>query len=331
MNIKKTKILITGGAGFIGSHVVKELIDNGYTKIIVLDSLITGHKEAILDPAKLIVVDLADDKKLSEIFRKERPEVVIHFAAYKEAGESVLNPEKYYKNNIVNGLNLLSVMKKYGVKNIIFSSSAAVYGNVDVVPITEETPTNPINPYGWTKLMFEKILSDYDNAYGIRSISLRYFNAGGADVDGKLGNNYPKKEDLVSVLVETALGKKEKFVINGIDYNTPDGSCVRDIIHVNDLAVAHVLALEYLINNNKSDIFNLGSERGFSVKEAIETTKKITKKEFTVLEGPRRQGDTETSIASSEKAKKILTWQLKHNNLKTIIKTAWDWEINKKN
>lgn len=319
-------ILVTGGAGYIGSHVVKELIEKGYKKIIVLDNLSTGNELAVLPPAKVILVDLKDVERMDEIFSTYKPYAVFHFAAHIDATESVASPLKYYENNISNSLNLLSLMVRYDVKKIIFSSSAAVYGENKMVPLTEKAEASPISSYGWSKFMFEKVLADYDKAYGIKSVSLRYFNAAGADVDKKLGkHDKSHKGDLISVLLEVAAGKRGKFIINGVDYETKDGSCVRDLIHVNDLASAHIFALEYLEKGGESEVFNLGSEKGFTVREAVRMTKKITGTDFRVEEGPRREGDIAVSVASSKKAKEMLGWQQKHDSLEKIIETAWGW------
>lgn len=322
-----TKILVTGGAGYIGSHTVKELLGCGYSQVLVLDNLSTGNEGAVLAPARLIKGDLSDKDFLEKTFSENEIDAVIHFAASKDAAESVREPKKYYENNLINSLNLLNAMVEKGVKKIIFSSTAAVYGDTEKVPVDESVPTNPVNPYGWTKLMFEGAMADYERAYGLKYASLRYFNVAGADVDGRLGNDYKgRKEDLVSALMEVAVGKRDKFIINGTDYETKDGSCVRDLIHVNDLASAHILALEYLERGGKSEIFNLGSESGFTVKETADMTKKATGTNFIVEDGHRREGDIVVSIASSKKAKKILGWQQKHNSLESIIKTAWEWE-----
>lgn len=319
------KILVTGGAGYIGSHTVKELLKTGRYEVLVFDNLSTGKKESVSSPAKLIIGDLESLLDLEKIFKENKFDAVIHFAASKDAAESVLDPEKYYENNVVNGLNLLNATVGAGVKNIIFSSTAAVYGDAKNVPVDEKTLTNPINPYGQTKLMFEKILADYEKAYSIKYVSLRYFNAAGADIDGKLGCDFENGKDLVSVLMRVALGKEKKFIINGTDYKTKDGTAVRDLIHVNDLASAHLKALEYLEKRGNSNIFNLGSEKGFTVKEAVDLTKRITGTNFEVEEGPRRLGDISISIASSEKAKKLLGWETRHSDLGSIIKTSWNW------
>jgi UDP-glucose 4-epimerase len=322
-------ILVTGGAGYIGSHVIKELIDSGRQEIVVIDNLSSGLESAVVPPAQLIVADLSDQAALSEIFKRYLPEVVFHFAALTNVAESLIQPQKYYLNNLAYGFNLLSAAERYSSKQVIFSSSAAVYGEAGEIPLTEESPVVPISPYGRSKAFFEGILRDYDRAYGIRSVSLRYFNAAGADTEGRLGGDYSNKEDLVSVLIKTALGSTagahDKFVIYGTDYDTRDGSCIRDLIHVTDLARAHVRALDYLEKGGASGVFNLGSESGCSVKEAVAVTKKVTGVDFPVEEGPRRPGDIDVSIASSEKARRILGWEKQHSSIEEIIRTAWDW------
>lgn len=319
---KKT-ILVTGGAGFIGSQTVKELFDRGYFPI-TYDNLSTGHKEAVL-AGEFVLGDLADTEKLDKTFKKYKPEAVIHFAASIEVEESVKDPEKYFENNVVNGLNLLRIMLQNKVKKIIFSSTAAVYGNPKHLPIREKDPTEPINPYGLTKLMFEKILSCYQKAYGIKSISLRYFNAAGADFSGKIGQDYPAPTHLITRALFTALGRYPCLEIFGTDYPTKDGTCIRDYIHVKDLALAHILALKKLDEGVFSPVYNLGTGSGYSVKQVIEVVKKVTGVDFDVKESARRQGDPAVLVASIELAKKELGFRPKYSDLETIIKSAWNW------
>lgn len=323
---KKNYILVTGGAGYIGSQAVRELMSAG-CKPVVYDNMSTGHKESI-PGVELIVGDLLDTKKLTEVFQRFQPEAVLHFAASLEVEESVNNPQKYFNNNIVNGLNLLNVMVSSNVKKMIFSSSAAVYGNPEKLPVCEEDLKRPLNPYGLTKLMFEQILDSYKEAYGLKSISLRYFNASGADLDGNFGQDNPKPTHLTTRVILTALGKYPSVEIYGTDYPTKDGSCVRDYIHIKDLALAHISALEALDKDNFSPAYNLGTASGFSVKEVIEMTKKITDKDFKVIEKEKRLGDPTSLIASNKKAKDELGFQPRYSDLKTIIESAWCWHKN---
>ena len=322
------KILITGGAGYIGSHVVKLLGKRGY-EVLVIDNLSTGHKEAVLY-GNLEIVDLADKEEINKILKDFNPEAVMHFAAAIEVAESVENPAKYYRNNTVNTLNLLEAMVENDIKNFIFSSTAAVYGMPEKVPVKEDAPLNPINPYGQSKAFVEKILNDFDKAYDFKYISLRYFNVAGADPEGELGQSYQNATHLITRALKTAKGEYEKLYIFGTDYPTSDGTAIRDYIHVMDLAEAHILALDYLLKEKKSDIFNLGYGHGYSVKEVVETAKKVTGIDFPVEETDRRPGDPAVLIADSTKAKKVLNWKPKYDNLEFIIKTAYSWELNKK-
>lgn len=317
-------ILVTGGAGYIGSHTVKELLKSGRQNIVVVDDLSTGDVSKVAKGATFVEGDFADSKILTPIL-KSGVETVIHFAASKVAPESVKNPEKYYENNVAKSIKLLKLCVKHDVKNFIFSSSAAVYGDVQDSPITEDFPTLPTNPYGWSKLMFEQILLDSSVAHPMKHVSLRYFNAGGADPEGELGNDHAKGEDVISILMRAAK-ENGSFTIMGTDYDTKDGSCVRDLVHVSDLAAAHVNALQYLERGGDSTTVNLGSERGFSVREIVELTKKVTSSDFTIVEGARREGDIVVSIASSTLAKDKLGWAKQNSNMQTIIETAWKWE-----
>jgi len=315
-------ILVTGGAGYIGSQTVKELKDAGYFPI-TYDNLSTGHKEAVL-AGELFVGDLAGTDKLDQVFKKYKPEAVMHFAASIEVEESIKNPAKYFENNLTRGLNLLKVMFKNNVKKIVFSSTAAVYGNPKRVPIKESDPTDPINPYGLSKLMFEQILSWYKRAHGLKFISLRYFNAAGADPSGKIGQDSPKPTHLITRAILTSLGKYSCLEIFGTDYPTKDGTCIRDYIHVKDLAKAHILALKKL-EDECLPVYNLGTGRGFSVKDVVEMVKEISGVNFPVKESPRRVGDPAELVACSNLAQKELGFKPEYSDLEMIIKTAWNW------
>ncbi|RKX63401.1 MAG: UDP-glucose 4-epimerase GalE [Thermodesulfobacteriota bacterium] len=319
------KILVTGGAGYIGSHVVKLLGENGY-EVLTYDNLSTGHKWAVLY-GDLIKADLADKETLRKVFKEFKPDAVMHFAASIVVPESVKNPLKYYRNNVVNTINLLEAMEEFGVKNFIFSSSAAVYGIPEKIPISENAPLNPINPYGETKATVERILRDLANSRdNFRYVSLRYFNVAGADPEGKIGFAYPEATHLIIRALKVAKGEIEKLEIYGTDYPTPDGTCIRDYIHVMDIAEAHLIALEYLLDGGESDVFNCGYGHGFSVKEVVETVKKVTGRKFKVIEAERRPGDPPFLVADNSKIKEKLQWKPKYDDLEFIIKTAWDWE-----
>ncbi len=319
-------ILVTGGAGYIGSHSVLTLQKAGY-EIIILDNLVYGHQDLVETAlkAKLIVGNTCDRALLQQIFSDHQIEAVMHFAAYAYVGESVTKPAKYYHNNVIGTFTLLEAMLEANVKNFVFSSTCATYGVPESVPIEEEQPQNPINPYGATKLMVERILQDFSHAYDFRSVCLRYFNAAGADPDGNLGEDHNPETHLIPLVLQTALGQRESISIFGTDYDTPDGSCIRDYIHVLDIAQAHILALKYLLNDGKTDVFNLGIANGFSVKEVIETARKITGKEIKAVECDRRAGDPPVLVGSGAKAQKILDWQPEYSNLEDIITHAWQW------
>lgn len=322
---KKKKILVTGGAGYIGSFTVRALKEKGY-KVVIFDNLVTGYQEAI-PGFKLVKGDLVTDKELlDKTFKKEKFDGVIHFAAYIEVEESVKNPQKYFLNNVGGSLNLLRTMIENEVLRFIFSSSAAVYGEPTKIPIDEDDQKNPTSPYGESKLMVEKILRWYSKAYGLSSVALRYFNAAGAALDGSLGQDYPKPIPLIARACEAALEKRKDFRINGDDYDTPDGTCIRDYIHVIDLAEAHVAALE-LLKKEKGEFYayNVGTGKGYSVLEVVETVKKISGISFNAPVGPRRKGDPARLVAKTEKIKKDLSWQPKHSDLRTIVETAWKW------
>ncbi|MGC8770329.1 MAG: UDP-glucose 4-epimerase GalE [Brevinematia bacterium] len=315
-------ILVAGGAGYIGSHTVKMLYKKGYD-VIVYDNLSKGYRE-FAKWGKFIEGDISDDKKLKEVFKSHKIDAVMHFCAFIEVGESVVEPEKYYKNNLVNTITLINTMKDAGIKNFIFSSTAAIFGEPKHIPIKEDDPKNPINPYGKTKLFVEEILEDYEKAYGFNSICFRYFNAAGADPDGEIGEAHNPESHLIPLILDAAMGKREAIKIFGTDYPTKDGTCIRDYIHVNDLAEAHILGLEFLLKEKRSERFNLGSGEGYTVREIIDMVKKITGKEFKVVETERRAGDPPVLIADSSKARRMLGWQTKFT-LQEIIETAWNW------
>jgi len=321
----KKKILVTGGAGYIGSFTVQALKKSGYEPI-VFDSLETGHQETIPE-TQLYVGDLKTDTKLlDKVFKKEKPEAVVHFAAYIEVGESVKDPQKYFLNNVGGSLNLLRAMIKNKVKKIVFSSTAAVYGEPKKIPINEEEPKIPTNPYGETKLTVEKILKWYGQAFGLSSISLRYFNAAGAALDGAIGEDHHPETHLVPLAIEAALGKRRGFKIFGGDYDTPDGICIRDYIHVLDLAEAHLLALKFLEKDNQGfQVYNVGTGQGHSVLEVVEMVKKVSGISFSSPIGKRRQGDPARLIASPQKIKRELGFKPKYSDLKTIVESAWKW------
>ena len=323
-------VLVCGGAGYIGSHTVYELIERGHS-VVVVDSLIKGHKAAVHNDAKFYLGDIRDEEFMDKVFKENNIDAVIDFAAFSLVGESVNEPFKYYENNVYGTLKLLETMERAGVKKIVFSSTAATYGEPENDIIVESDKTNPTNPYGETKLTVEKMLKWADNAYGIKFVALRYFNAAGAHISGKIGEDHSPETHLIPIILQTALGQREKMFIFGDDYDTPDGTCVRDYIHVTDLADAHIKALEKLFKTNESGIYNLGNGKGFSVKEVIEKAKKVTCKDFKVEIEARRNGDPSTLIASSEKAIKELGWKPKFNTLDKIIETAWNWHKDHKN
>ena len=320
-------ILVIGGAGYIGSHTVRRLAQKGYIPV-VFDNLSKGHREAILN-VPFEQGDLGDEKRLAEVFRKYPISAVMHFAAFIEVGESVKEPSKYYHNNVVKVLNLLDVMVKNRIPYFVFSSTAATFGEPQQPKISEKHPQHPINPYGNTKLMVETILHDFDIAYGLKSTALRYFNASGADDSGEIGESHSPETHLIPLVLQTACGKRPCIKIFGTDYPTPDGTCIRDFVHVNDLANAHILALEKMRLQNKSLRFNLGSGNGFSVAEIIRTAKKITNVDFKVETAPRREGDPAILVADSSLAQLELGWRPTYN-LEHIIQTAWNWEQHRK-
>ena len=316
-------ILITGGAGYIGSHVNKLLNESGH-ETIVADNLVNGHAEAV-KWGRLEVVDLADTDKLRLLFDKYRFDTVFHFAAYAYVGESVEKPAKYYRNNVVNTINLLDAMREYHSKRIIFSSSCATYGIPESVPIKEDAVQNPINPYGRTKLMMEQLLSDYNDAYGIDYCCLRYFNAAGADPDGEIGEKHEPETHLIPLVLAAAADDKKSINVYGSDYPTKDGSCIRDYIHVRDLADAHVKAMDHLNKGNKSGCINLGNGSGVSVFEIIDAARRVTGNDIRVNISPRRPGDPPELVGSAELAEKLLGWKPQFTDIDTIISHAWSW------
>ncbi|BAZ70323.1 UDP-glucose 4-epimerase [Fischerella sp. NIES-4106] len=326
MSSVKRTILVTGGAGYIGSHAVLALLQAGY-EVIILDNLVYGHRDLVekVLQVELVVGDTSDRPLLDKLFQSYDIAAVMHFSAYAYVGESVTNPAKYYRNNVLGTLTLLEAMLEASVNKFVFSSTCATYGVPETIPIPENHPQDPINPYGATKLMVERILSDFGNAYDFKSVIFRYFNAAGADPSGKLGEDHNPETHLIPLVLQTALGKRESISVFGTDYPTADGTCIRDYIHVTDLANAHVLGLEYLLTGGESEVFNLGNGSGFSVKEVIEAAKSITGRDLKVVECDRRPGDPPALIGSSDKARKILNWQPQYSSIEPIINHAWQW------
>jgi len=323
------KILVVGGAGYIGSHMVKKLSLSG-NDVVVLDNLSTGY-ERLVKYGQLIVGDMADTALLEKLFSENNFDAVMHFAASSLVGESMSNPAKYYRNNVANTLNLLDVMRQHNVDHFIFSSTAATFGEPDYVPIDEKHPQNPINPYGSSKLMVEKILMDYADAYDFNSVSLRYFNACGADPEDELGECHDPETHLIPLVLQAASGRRKSITVFGRDYETDDGTCIRDYIHINDLCSAHALALDKILEENSGQAlqYNLGNGGGFSVQQVINTIKKVVAEDgfnIEVEEGARRLGDPAVLVADATKAKKELAWEAKYSNLETIVRHAWSWE-----
>ena len=324
------RILVLGGAGYIGSHTALELVKAG-NEVAIADNLVTGYRKAIPKGAKFYEGDLRDSDFLDNLFHQEKIDAVIHFAAYSLVGESVTNPLKYYDNNLYGTKVLLEAMVKNNVGKIVFSSTAATYGEPENIPILESDRTCPTNPYGETKLAMEKMFKWTAEAHGLRYVSLRYFNACGADESGTIGEAHNPESHLIPLILQVPNGKRETISIYGTDYDTPDGTCIRDYIHVTDLAQAHILAVQYLNNGGESDIFNLGNGVGYSVREVIETARKVTGHPIPATETSRRAGDPARLVASSEKAKSVLGWKPVHDSLEEIIASAWNWHKNHPN
>ena len=319
-------ILVTGGAGYIGSHCCKELHRRGYTPV-TLDNLVYGHRENVRW-GPFFEGSIDDHRTLDKIFNHHKIKAVLHFAAFAYVGESVTDPKKYYQNNLKGTIELLNALTKHGVKHFIFSSSCATYGIPDQVPIDESHPQHPINPYGKTKYMVEEILKDYSNAYSFSYMSLRYFNAAGADMESEIGENHEPETHLIPLVLDVAKGHSSKVSVFGADYDTQDGSCIRDYIHVTDLADAHVLALEKLLEGHRSEFINLGTGKGYSVLEVIETAKKVTGVDIAFDMTDRRRGDPAILVASNDKAREVLGWCPLYPELETIVSSAWKWHRN---
>ncbi len=325
--MSQAKILVTGGAGYIGSHAVLALQQAGYG-VVILDSLEYGHQELVdrvLAPAKLVVGNTNDRALLDQIFAEHQIAAVMHFAAYIAVGESVQQPANYYRNNVMGTLTLLEAMRSAGIDKFVFSSTCAVYGVPQFIPLVEDHPFAPISPYATSKLMVENILMDFDQAYGFKSVRFRYFNAAGADPQGRLGEDHQPETHLIPLILQTALGHRESISVFGTDYETADGTCIRDYIHVSDLASAHVLGLKHLLAGGDCQVFNLGNGNGFSVKEVIVAAEEVTGQAIEVVYGDRRAGDPPILLGSSAKAQQVLNWQPQYPNLSDIIGHAWQW------
>lgn len=316
-------VLVTGGAGYIGSHTVQALRSAGHD-VVVFDDLSTGHRESV-PQIPFIQGDIARADDLNRAFGQYQFDAVMHFAAKSLVGESMQHPAMYYHNNVVGGATLLEIARNHGVQHFIFSSTAAVYGEPESVPITEDHPLRPTSVYGRTKLIFEQMLQDYHDIYGLKYAALRYFNAAGADPGGQIGEDHNPETHLIPIILEVALGKRPHVTIFGTDYATDDGTCVRDYIHVTDLAQAHVLALEGLASGVPSGVYNLGNGNGFSVREVIETAERVVGAPIAVQDGPRRAGDPAVLVASAEKAKQVLGWKPQYGSLEDIVSSAWNW------
>jgi UDP-glucose 4-epimerase len=318
------KYLVVGGAGYIGSHMVKALLQAGH-QVVTLDDLSTGYRDAVTG-GEFIQGSLADAQLLDTVFASSHFDAVLHFASFIQVGESVTKPAKYYANNVVNTLNLMNAMVRYGINNFVFSSTAAIFGEPQYVPIDEKHAIKPINPYGVSKAMVEQMLQDYDRAYGLKSVCLRYFNACGADPQAELGERHQPETHLIPLALQTLSGKRNSLTLFGRDYATPDGTCIRDYVHIVDLCQAHLLALDYLKLSNASAAFNLGNGTGFSVAEVIAAVERVTGKKVPIVEGARRAGDPARLVAESTLAKNILGWKPHYTDLDLIIAHAWAWE-----
>ena len=324
------RLLVLGGAGYIGSHTAVELLESGH-EVVIVDSLVTGYEAAVPEGASFYQGDIRDYDFLNNLFKKEAIDAVIHFAAFSLVGESVTDPLKYYENNLYGTKVLLKAMIDNGVNKIVFSSTAATYGEPENIPILEDDRTCPTNPYGETKLAMEKMMKWSANAYGLKYVSLRYFNACGAHKSAKIGEAHNPESHLIPLVLQVPNGKRESVSIYGTDYDTPDGTCIRDYIHVTDLAKAHILAVEYLMKGGESNVFNLGNGVGYSVREVIETARRVTGHPIPAVEIPRRAGDPARLVASGEKAKEILGWKPEITELEDIIRSAWAWHASHPN
>jgi UDP-glucose 4-epimerase len=319
------KILVVGGAGYIGSHMVKALTKAGHD-VVTLDNLCTGHRDSVRY-GRLFEADLRDCAVLDGLLATEGFDGVMHFASFIQVGESVTDPAKYYRNNVANTQNLLDSIVRHGMKHFIFSSTAAIFGKPEYIPIDEEHPKRPLNPYGRTKLMVEEMLADYDRAYGLKSVSLRYFNAAGADPHGELGERHEPETHLIPLLLQAACSPRGAITLFGTDYDTPDGTCIRDYIHVSDLCDAHLLALESLLAGQGSAAYNLGNGNGYSVREVIEAAREVTQQPIRIIESVRRPGDPDRLVANSRLARERLGWKPRFADLEQIIAHAWAWEV----
>lgn len=320
-------ILVTGGAGYIGSHYILYERQRG-TDALVLDNMVYGHREAVLD-APIVDGSVGDRALLDRLFTEHSIDAVVHFAAFAYVGESVTDPGKYYRNNVASTLTLLEAMRDHGIRRFVFSSSCATYGDPQYVPMDEAHPQNPINPYGESKFICEKMLRAFDHAHGIKFVSLRYFNASGADPEGRIGESHDPETHLIPLILQVAKGVRDSVTIFGTDYDTPDGTCIRDYVHILDLAQAHSLALDHLRTGGESRFFNLGSEHGYSVREVVDLCERVTGRSVLALEGPRRPGDPPRLVASAAKARAELAWKPVHPLLEDTIRTAWRWEENR--
>jgi UDP-glucose 4-epimerase len=319
-------VLVVGGAGYIGSHMVWLLGQKG-VDVVTLDNLSSGHRDAVLH-GQFVHGDIADRLILDQVFSEHKFDAVMHFASFIQVGESVQDPAKYYQNNFVNTLNLLNAMRAHNVGRFIFSSTAAIFGEPEYSSIDEAHPKHPINPYGWSKLMVEQALADYDRAYGLKSVCLRYFNAAGAHPDSLLGERHDPETHLIPLILQAASGHRQNITVFGRDYKTPDGTCIRDFIHILDLAEAHWLALQYLQADGATTAFNLGNGNGYSVESVIQAARRVTGKTISVQEGQRREGDPARLVANADKIKLKLGWQPVYEDLDTIVAHAWQWECN---
>lgn len=317
-------ILVVGGAGYIGSHMVKLLLGAGH-RVTTFDSLVGGYRDAVTG-GEFVQGDLADAAALDAAFAACRPDAVMHFASFIEVGESVRQPGKYYANNLANTLNLLQAMVAHGVRHFIFSSTAAIFGEPHYVPIDEAHPSTPVNPYGRSKWMVEQMLQDYDTAHGLKSCCLRYFNAAGADPEGQLGERHAPETHLIPLVLQAASGRRSHIQVYGRDYDTPDGTCIRDYIHVQDLCAAHLLALQWLVQGQASGAFNLGNGAGYSVQQVIDAAERVTGQRVPVVDAPRRAGDPARLVADARQAREVLGWQPRYAALEDMIRHAWQWE-----